>query len=74
MKVSFDAVYRRLKRALFQQGTTLHKCRPNSRWWHDLGDYYSASISTSGINGTHLDVVEMAREMRLIGPHEAVAE
>jgi hypothetical protein len=74
MKISFDAVYRRLKRALFRQGTTLHKCRPNSRWWNDLGDFYSADIYTSGINGRHLDVVEMARELNLLGQHEVVAE
>lgn len=74
MLVSFDAVYRRLKRALFRQGTMLRKCRQDSRWWTDLGDVYSADIYTNGINGRHLDVVEMAREMHLIAPNEVVAE
>ena len=74
MKVSFDAVYRRLKRALARQGETLHRCRRDSRWWPDLGDFYSADLYTNGISGRHLDVVSMAHEMRLIAPNEVVAE
>jgi len=74
MTVSFNAVFRRLKRALIRQGTALHKCRENSRWWHDLGDHYSADIDTNNINGTHLDVVDMARKLNLLGHHEVVAE
>lgn len=74
MKVSFDAVYRRLKRALFRQGTMLRKCRRDSQWWADLGDVYSADIYTNGINGQHLDVVGMARDMHLITRNEVVTE
>jgi hypothetical protein len=72
--VSFDAVYRRVKRALARQGETLHKCRRESRWWPDLGDFYSADLYTNGISGRHLDVVAMARELNLLGQHEVVAE
>jgi hypothetical protein len=72
-KVSFDAVYRRLKRALAQQGTTLHKCRRDSEWWNSMGDHYSADANNH-CNGTHLDVVAMARELHLLGSHEVVAD
>jgi|APCry1669189000_1035189.scaffolds.fasta_scaffold236952_1 hypothetical protein len=73
MKVSFNAVFRRLKRALLRQGMMLHKSRENSRCWHDLGAYYSSGFNNH-LNGTDIDVVEMARELKLLRQHEVVAE
>jgi hypothetical protein len=74
MLIDEKKVFGRLKRAMLREGHTLHRCSRNSRWWVDLGDFYSADVCTNGISGTHLDIVAEASERGLIKRFETVAE
>jgi hypothetical protein len=38
--VTTRALVQRINRKLRPEYRHLHACRRNSRWWHDLGDYY----------------------------------
>ena len=45
VKVSDRALEARIKRALEKDGQILKKCRADSRWYSDLGDYYIVNQS-----------------------------
>lgn len=69
--VSKSAVFRRLKRKLARQGATLRKCRRNTFWWFDRGDFYTTDAKKHTID-THIDVVATAKKMFVLDCWEKV--
>ena len=74
--VTERAVFRRLKRHLYSQddGKTLHKCTPNTRWHNALGTYYAVSHRTGLVEDWDIDLVDWCREDGLLKPNEQMIE
>jgi len=65
---------RRINRALAHHGQVLRKCREGSRYYHERGDYYIVDVQTRGINETHVDLEDLARELNALKDAEIQAE
>ena len=74
VKVSVRALEGRVKRALERDGETLKKCREDSRWFTDLGEYYLVDLNMNSVNTKHVDLEELARELEVLKPFEVLAE
>jgi hypothetical protein len=61
-QVTERALRARLDRHLNQRGETLRKCRSDSCWRRDLGDYYIIDLSAGSISAQHVDLEALARE------------
>ena len=76
VKVSLRAFEARCSRyAMTRDNEVLRKCRQDSRWYHDLGDYYFVDtdrnlITTQGWRINNL--IEWAREVGILKPYEEV--
>lgn len=71
--VSMRALEARVNRALDKDGQALRKCREDSRWYSELGDYYIVNYHTSAIDAKHCDVEALARELGVLKDREAPA-
>jgi hypothetical protein len=60
------AVEARVRRKLARDGESLHRCAQGSRWYSDLGDYYTADIATAFTCRTHLHLEDLARELGVL--------
>lgn len=67
------AVEGRVRRALAQQGETLHKVRADSRDYHGYGPYYIADERNCVVSAQH-DLDDLARECGVLRPDEVIAE
>jgi hypothetical protein len=56
------ALIQRIRRHLAKQGEQLRTCRRGSRYWPDLGDYYTVDSDLNVVVDKHFDVEEFARE------------
>ena len=74
LKVSRRALEGRVRRALAKQDELLCKCRTDSRWYGDLGDYYIADAQTNGVIAQHVDLEELAGELNLLKSAEVLAD
>jgi hypothetical protein len=73
LKVSEHAVAARVNRALRKQGEALKRPR-SGRGFQELGQYYIVDTDSNFIVSTHVDIVDLAREMNVMAPYETVAE
>ncbi len=71
--VTERALARRINRRLRPDGSTLKKCSRRSRWWRDLGDYYTVD-DNNNIVDLDVDVEALGREMKAIGLCERVSD
>jgi len=63
----------RVRRALRHKGQVLRKTRPGRTWAKvDYGDYYTADQHTGNPDRRHIDLDDLARELRVIDPHESI--
>jgi len=69
--VSERALFQRVKRALARKDERLVKCRQDSRWYHDLGDYYTTNEKRH-LTGTHLDLETLGRDLGVLPEGEAL--
>jgi hypothetical protein len=60
------AVECRVRRKLAREGQSLHRTRQGSRWYSDLGKYYTAYIATAHMGRTHLHIDDLARELGVL--------
>jgi len=68
-KALIGRINRKLKREnKFQQ---LHKTRMG-QWYSDLGPYHIVDHSTNSLTHAHIDIEDLGREMKTIGPDEKV--
>lgn len=80
--ITENTLFKRMKQTLAQgiEGgapLTLHRCRFDSRWFNDLGRYYctdSNNYRTAPWGLTFETLVEYARELGVLKPHETVSE
>jgi len=72
--ISPSALQRRVNRALAHHGQVLRKCREGSRYHHEHGDYYCVDLETAGITETHVDLIELARELQVLQNSERLSE
>ena len=70
--VSERAVIARINRALAKDGEALRKTRADSRWISDLGYYYIIDTNLNTITAQHLSLSELARELNVLKPWEAL--
>lgn len=70
--VSIRAVEARVRRALEKEGQLLKKCRYDSRWYSDLGDYYVVDASTNAIEASNCDLARLAAETESIKAWEQI--
>ena len=69
VKVSERAMEARIKRALEKQGQILKKCRVDSRFYSDFGDYYIVNQSNN-VEATHCTLLGLAKETGLLKAYE----
>lgn len=74
VKVTRRALEARLRRHLATEGLTLKKCRFDSRWHSDFGDYYAVDASLNAVRETHIDIEGWAREAGVMKPFEEMVE
>jgi len=74
VSVSERALLGRINRRLAKDEEVLKKCRPDSRWYHDLGAYYGVGVRTNSICYQHIDLEEFGRELGVLRPFEALAQ
>lgn len=72
-KVSIRALEARVNRVLDKDGQALRKCREDSRWYSELGDYYIVNYYTNCIDAKHCDVEALAHELGVLKDWEAPA-
>lgn len=69
--VTQDAIIKRINRKLAHEGERLVTLR-GERGVHDLGRHYIVDTHQNGIVATHVDIVDLAREMKVIHAIETV--
>jgi hypothetical protein len=68
--VTERALFARVSRALAKDGLVLKRCRADSRWSAELGYYYTVDATRNLIDSKHIDLVQWAREMKLLAEYE----
>jgi hypothetical protein len=68
--VSERALVARINRLLAKQGETLRRCRPDSKWFGELGAYYRLDINHNSIIGKNLDIEALGRELGVLDAWE----
>jgi hypothetical protein len=68
--VSENALIGRINRKLAREGEKVRKCRESSRWFYDVGRFYSTNIDRNMITATNVDLESWARELGVLYPGE----
>ena len=71
--ISLLALEGRMRRHLEKEGLILRKCKQNSRWYSDQGDYYTVN-ENNAVRDTHIPLEEWAREYGILKPFEEVGK
>jgi hypothetical protein len=71
--VSERAVVARLRRRLAREGEILRRCRRDSQWYRELGDWYVVDGSLNYITSKFVDLESYARECGVLEPWERLA-
>jgi hypothetical protein len=71
IKVTEKNTLTRVNRRLVRDGERVQKIRP--RWQLNLGEYARIDRRINGHVETHVDLESLARELGVLGEHEAVA-
>jgi len=72
MKVTRNALEKRIRRSLKARGLRLRKTRPGTRRHQDLGLYYVDDPLRNTIVAHHTDIEDMARDLGAIESYEEV--
>ncbi len=72
MKVTRNALERRIRRSLKARGLRLRKTRPGTRRHQDLGLYYAEDPLRNTVVAHHADIEDMAHELGAIESYEEV--
>jgi hypothetical protein len=73
MKITETALMARINRRLAHGAERLRKCRPNSRHYSDLGDYYLLD-GHNNITGPHIESLESyGRDLGVLRAGETLA-
>lgn len=74
VKVSERALFARFSRSLAKEGRVLKRCRVDSRWYGDNGDYYIVDERTNSVEAQHVDLEAEARAAGLLKEYEVLAK
>lgn len=76
VKITIRALEARAKRyVLSKDNEILRKCKFDSRWHNDMGDYYFVDVSTNAVNTRGWNVhrlIEWCAEEGILKPFEEV--
>jgi len=72
--VSERALVARIDRAMAKNGETLKRCREDSRWFNELGRYYTVNVSINGITDKHVDLEKLGRKMGVLSEYETLGK
>ncbi len=72
--VSERAILARINRKLAKSEQVVKKCRTDSRWYGECGNYYAIDLRTNCIQAKHIDLEDWAKELDVIEPFEEVSE
>jgi hypothetical protein len=64
--VSRKALVGRINRNLRKRDEMLRACRPGSRSYHDLGDYYIVNFSRNFVVSKNVDLEDFGREIEVL--------
>ena len=70
--ITENALLKRINRKLAHKGQQLRKTRPNSRWFHNLGEFYRIDLRDNRSEGTHLSLTNVALELGVLAENERV--
>ena len=62
-----------MRRHLEKEGLILRKCKKNSRWYSDQGDYYTTDTNNA-LRDTHIPLEAWAREYGILKPFEELGK
>lgn len=73
--ITENTLIKRINRRLASDGEAVrvHLCKWNSRWFTDLGRYYLVDVNRNTIEGQHIDIEDLGREVGALGATEEVA-
>lgn len=66
IQITERALTSRLSRKLKEQGILLKKCKENNKFFSDLGKYYTVNTRTNSIESMDINIVEWARNLKVI--------
>jgi hypothetical protein len=72
--VTERALMARINRKLSHDDEVLKKCRPDSQWYHDLGDYYGVDLRRNAVVYQHRGLEEFGRELGVLRDFEELAQ
>lgn len=70
--ITTRAVIQRINRKLKPGMRCVRVCRPNSRWWNNLGDFYVVDFDANIILDSHIDPEAYGRDLGVVKPFEQV--
>ena len=73
VQVSERALEARVKRSLEKDGKLLKKCRSDSRFYDDLGDYYIVSTANT-IEAKRCSLAQLADDLDALKDYETLEE
>ncbi len=68
--VSEDALIGRMNSKLFAEGEILRQCSERSRWFNELGRYYTGDIQLKHVYAKHIDLEGLAQELGVLSLQE----
>jgi hypothetical protein len=71
VRVSERALFARVDRELNKKEERLRRCRPSSRDYHELGNYYVINWRFNGITAKDIDLEGLARKLGVLKEWEA---
>ncbi len=72
-KVNESALFGRINRKLAHEKKVLKKCRENSQWYDNLGDYYIVDLFNNTLCAQHVNIESLSRELGVLDENEQVA-
>lgn len=72
VKVTEKAVVARIRRKLASDGESLRRCRPNSRSYHELGDWYTTDDRIGAVIHKGINIAELAKELGVLKDWEEI--
>ena len=70
--VTLSALVQRVNRVLAKEFKVLRKCRQDSQWLRDVGDWYVTDESRNSIDMVDIDPIQLARELGVLREGELV--
>lgn len=72
VKVTERALVARLTRKLASEGLQLKKCRADSRWYNDMGQYFAVQLDGNAVRERHIDLEALARKAGVLRGFEVL--